>query len=618
MLPTPLCILKEQSHQAREACHSPACRPSTSHPSLSCARIARLHCHLFAAAMVWLIYSIIFFYLIRWIRSLRVDPGNPPGRLVESFGPELLRQYFAGSLERGPAGDRPLDDFGPPARLAKEETPTEAEVTSPEPTCEPCLRRCGVCQGDPIHHCQTGPSGGSPASWRVEDEKLKHQRNLRALEALFQRKLRQAELTVQSVSKQLKNTTEQLQKAKEGGQATASGLARPVLAARAPKPLARVTFEKWQQTDLLKDFLLLDTSVGGLAFELNRHISQSSLLQYRIHELSDSCFLIKGAPKQLWTKQRLLLLRGAIWSILLGTIFSHEFAVFGDRARDLAREWAIPDVDHRSSTWRSLTAEMLLVRAGIIQCDAIGPSNPTASLRDLLVKRHSIQDSVSAMSGVLIKGASLRNSETGGPESIRRAKDLFKDCDQHARASLHHAQAGFIRSLEWLTKRFSARKQLSSEVEKVLINAQVLALQLAAQIHCFEFVIPTVDDMLGDVNRWAEEPLLSKANCCSNIPDGHIAFTVRPGLKKFADADLKQMAILHSAQVFILGESVEDSPRSRGPARSEQIVGSTPPRNTAIPQIRAEAGVATAYPLPGNHSSDAIQATDLKVSFEEA
>lgn len=219
-----------------------------------------------------------------------------------------------------------------------------------------------------------------------------------------------------------------------------------------------------------------------------------------MHELSDSFFLIKGAPKELWARQRPLLLCGAIWTILLSTIFSNDFEVFGERARNLARERLYPGINYDSATWQLLAAESLLTKAGIIQYDAVDRPKPTETLRKLLHEQHSLEDSVSAAAIVLMKPVSVKDFETVSQHAMQRAYDLFEHADVLARESLHSARFGFIKGLDLLTERFTAKDLFSEEVRTVITNAQTLALHMVAQIHCHRFIIPTIGDMFLKAN----------------------------------------------------------------------------------------------------------------------
>lgn len=134
-----------------------------------------------------------------------------------------------------------------------------------------------------------------------------------------------------------------------------------------PEYHVRKHFKSWKLSDISRDFDTLKNSINTLAHELHWHSRNTASVQNNIHNLTKSCKLIAGVPEQLWLVESIHLLQGAIWSILLDTIFSNDFEVFGERATHFAEEIRDPKIEPQLARWRSLTAEKLLLRSGLLQ-----------------------------------------------------------------------------------------------------------------------------------------------------------------------------------------------------------------------------------------------------------
>jgi len=109
------------------------------------------------------------------------------------------------------------------------------------------------------------------------------------------------------------------------------------------------SLQKWHNVDPLVLYRDLDRAVAKLALDLHQYVGQNSHFENDIHLLSAVLIsingleyplqFIKGARRELWDHHRFLLLNGVIWSILYVTVFSHDLAVFGEKASRLTDQW---------------------------------------------------------------------------------------------------------------------------------------------------------------------------------------------------------------------------------------------------------------------------------------
>ncbi|KAF1950894.1 hypothetical protein CC80DRAFT_597773 [Byssothecium circinans] len=363
--------------------------------------------------------------------------------------------------------------------------------------------------------------------------------DLPGLESQLRRKIHEAQRTTQAAIRRLKilqGTQQQPRQPQQG----APSRGNP----SNPETLEHLCYEAWQMLDLQSDFRLIDRLVYSLAHSLTKHVAGNQLARSHLVGLSNHLPLIKGTPEELWSRHGLLMFRGAVWSILLGTIFSNEFAVFGKRARNLASEWVEPDVRHHPAhQWRSLTAYELLIKAGILQYTAILNKIPTECLTGLLYRKFNISDSISKVAQM------LATSTSGGVDASQRAGDIFKNTDQLARQSIHEARAGFVAELEVLTGLLGATKSCHEDVERVVTQAQILAFQWAVQLRAHRFVEPNNGEMYQRALDRDQHDWLARTLCCRHVHDSPIVFTIHPGFRRFEADD--SLVMLDPAEVYL-------------------------------------------------------------------
>ncbi|KAF2867013.1 hypothetical protein BDV95DRAFT_611295 [Massariosphaeria phaeospora] len=251
--------------------------------------------------------------------------------------------------------------------------------------------------------------------------------------------------------------------------------------------------------DIEKDFDTLTAAVEALAKSLDRHIKSRRPFQHSIAVLSESCDLIRGVSKDTWKHHAGELFQGAIWSRLMGTIFSSPFYVFGIRAQHLAQEWGLPTIEPRAEVWRCLTVHSLQRTAGVAQNDRTSPLQPSNILKALLGHRHSLQHSV------LHSGINHEN---------------LKDADADARDAIHQARMILIDVLDALARLFAAQGLFTKQIEDVVTSAQILALKVAAQLDPYTLFYRSIEE--------------SKKENENIIPKGQMALIARPGLRKWS------------------------------------------------------------------------------------
>lgn len=325
-----------------------------------------------------------------------------------------------------------------------------------------------------------------------------------------------------------------------------------------PSNLSRFpTLEHLSLADLRDDFIQLDSAIERLASALDiqlkaetrtdvavpRQSNQAQAVNRRstVQNISDHLSLIRGVPDELWERYRASLLHGAIWSILFETVFLNKFAVFGKRARYLAQEWVSEDVDPSSEAWRTLTAGQLLIRCGIAQCEFSGEDISSHSLRSLFHNRQNLDHFRLAMANSLM-GNHGRPSSENEWESARSKADIhFRDADPIAMQSIHDARTKCIQLLQkW------AGPILIDQIQEMVTHAQVLAVIMCVSRHCFQFIVPVAGRTIDNDQQYP-------AKCCTLVQQGEVVFTVCPGLKRYRNADNRELSVLLRSQVFLNG-----------------------------------------------------------------
>ncbi|CAI6322120.1 unnamed protein product [Periconia digitata] len=310
---------------------------------------------------------------------------------------------------------------------------------------------------------------------------------------------------------------------------------RRVRSAHSQKPTTHKQLRVWQQFDMKKIFHALDDSIKLLSSQLHWHIRDSKVLKKKASALSGSLVLIKGVPDVLWLNEEIHLLQGAVWSIILETVFQNDFKVFGERAQSFAQEFAHPKVEAQSMKWRCLTGEQLVTRCGLVQFSSAMSNGPLENVRVILGKEYSIEECISRMT---------RTNAT---------EHLLDDMDNLALQSIHSARKQFIDSLELLTGHFGARRKLADSVKRVVTDAQVLAIQMVIQPHVYRFRGPPYGEAFRKVQKYQEQTVVTAITDAGHTLDGEIVFTVSPGFEKFESADLQQFKTLHPALVYVTG-----------------------------------------------------------------
>lgn len=333
------------------------------------------------------------------------------------------------------------------------------------------------------------------------------------------------------------------------------------------------TFRQMVNANISDDFQRLKSAIEALALLVEKQlISQTSRnanlrgrpnktpitnRSRRVQKMLDQCTLVYGAPKNqaLWDHHRLLLMQGALWSNLLDTILQDKFAVFGTRARHLAREWATRDFDVVSATWRRITAEQLLIKCGIAQCEFTGEEIRGESLRALLHNTESLEHTKGVMTNALMKYRHRKYSD----EKLQDARDdvatIFQDADPVARQSIHEARLPFVKSVQDWTG-----SSLKDSIEEVATHAQVLAIHMAVSSRSYDLIVPTLGQKIDHVQH-------RSASCCTVSRAGRIIFVLHPGIKEYGNTGDEQVIVIRRAQVFHDGSLDDD----------EMPVSTTPP-----------------------------------------
>lgn len=235
--------------------------------------------------------------------------------------------------------------------------------------------------------------------------------------------------------------------------------------------------------------------------------------------------LIDGVSVSYWKDRlhRKCLLEAAIWSILMDTIFSTPFYVFGEYADLFTTEW-----------------KKLFMRAGLMQSkDYVEPSWPSPSPLCEKWRYVTIEQLQSKVVGE-------QPTSHEWEESDNQEIDVVVD-SSHQNAKIHIEQA-LIDALIPVAPGIKPAK-----IQKIVRKACELAVQLGLQRCRLQIIAPKLDqeyiarkttDMMG-------------ISGCENIKTGRVAFIVNPGLRKWGDGHgghLDQSLNLVPALVFIEGE----------------------------------------------------------------
>ncbi|PVI00352.1 hypothetical protein DM02DRAFT_728660 [Periconia macrospinosa] len=319
---------------------------------------------------------------------------------------------------------------------------------------------------------------------------------------------------------------------------------RPTLPAHGQKPLVHKHYELWKLVDIGKDFAILKDSIHILARELHWYSRHTVSLQnnIHIHGLSKSLKLIGGVSEGLWSEETSNLLQGAVWSILLDTVFSNDFEVFGIRATHFGQEIRHPHIEPQFASWRSLTAEKLLMRTGLVQYSSRMRRSPSENLRVLLGKDHSADDSL--FDTLCQVSTSLE---------MKDASVLLADVDRLALQSIYNARLKFVNSLEFLLHCFGARRKLAGMVRRVVTDAQVVAIMMLCQQHIYQLITPTIGDYVQKEGLRQGSKTIEAITNPDYDPEGNIVFTVNPGFRQFDKGDAQQPKLLQSALVYVAG-----------------------------------------------------------------
>ncbi|KAF2652678.1 hypothetical protein K491DRAFT_681159 [Lophiostoma macrostomum CBS 122681] len=274
------------------------------------------------------------------------------------------------------------------------------------------------------------------------------------------------------------------------------------------------------------DYEELQASIDKLTSRIMKNVANS----HHLRKLSDSAALVKDSSKSYWSQpHQSHLLRGAIWSFLLRTIFSNPFAVFGRRAHHLAAEWQSPEVDRLTEVWRSSTAQALAEVAGFVMRHETPQTSSTLPNRKVL-GRQQLNDA--------LKYRRLADSGFSDDDQNR----LSPICDIEASNAVYQAHALLVENL-WrvLDQEYLEDKEslIQWAIEDVVTQSEILALRIACQSSRFEMSHPMIgvvvdeQDSSDDNPKWVQIPQL-----CQNVSKGRIAFISRPGLQKRSVEDL--------------------------------------------------------------------------------
>jgi hypothetical protein len=274
------------------------------------------------------------------------------------------------------------------------------------------------------------------------------------------------------------------------------------------------------------DYEELQASIDKLTSRIMKNVANSQDLR----KLSDSAALVKDSSKSYWSQpHQSHLLRGAIWSFLLRTIFSNPFAVFGRRAHHLAAEWQSPEVDHLTEIWRSSTAQALAEAAGFVMRHETPQTSSTLPNRKVL-GRQQLNDA--------LKYKRLAVSGFSDDDQNR----LSPIWDIEASNAIYQAHALLVQNLcKVLDLEYPEDKEslIQWAIEDVVTQSEILALRIACQSSRFEMSHPMIGVVVDEQNssddnpKWVQIPQL-----CQNISKGRIAFISRPGLQKRFVEDL--------------------------------------------------------------------------------
>ncbi|ORY03854.1 hypothetical protein BCR34DRAFT_667306 [Clohesyomyces aquaticus] len=264
--------------------------------------------------------------------------------------------------------------------------------------------------------------------------------------------------------------------------------------------------------ELDKLFRHLNNAVRSLSHEILGH----ELYPRALSGLFNSRALVKGLPKSFWDGDQIRpgvfrcdALQGALWSVLLKTIFSHPFSVFGERAGNLAWEWGLPNRNKEAEIWRSLTFNSLLRKAGVAD-EQYSLNSP---VHDILHGKAEIDQAVLPVH--------------------------FRDeLSAEARSSIHLARDHFVKTVRTFVLRLGRTAAhdhaVLSKIDSVITASQLLALKIGRGIPRVEFAFPQAGTLTVDIEFHGPSPRYEASGGSSNTT-GSVAFTVSPGLRKWGN-----------------------------------------------------------------------------------
>ncbi|OCL15189.1 hypothetical protein AOQ84DRAFT_225441 [Glonium stellatum] len=279
-------------------------------------------------------------------------------------------------------------------------------------------------------------------------------------------------------------------------------------------------FRPTQDDELIGHFENLASSIKVITRDVPSSTDGNKLASQFAHYT-----LINGVAMTHWNNKlhRKYLLEAAIWSILMDTIFSTPFYVFGKFANLYTAEWG----------------QLFLRKAAIIQSEddnefSWPPPSPLCE-KWRYVTAEQLQN---RMTG---EGSADHEGEKSGNQ---KTDDWVEASHQEARLDIERALMDALLPVAPSIK--------VTKIEKITRKACELAVQLGLQRCRLQIVAPELE----------QEYIAKKTtnvmgiSGCENIKTGHVAFIVNPGLRKWGDGHgghLDQSFDLVPALVYIEG-----------------------------------------------------------------
>lgn len=275
-------------------------------------------------------------------------------------------------------------------------------------------------------------------------------------------------------------------------------------------------FRPTQDDELISNFESLASAIKVITRDVPSSADCNKLAKEFAHYT-----LIDGVSVSYWKDRlhRKYLLEAAIWSILMDTIFSTPFYVFGKYADLFTTEW-----------------KELFIRAGLMQSEPSWPPPSPLCEKWRYVTIEQLQSKV----------VGERPTSHEREESDNQEIDEVVD-SSHQNAKIHIEQA-LIDALAPVAPGIKTAK-----IQKIVRKACELAVQLGLQRCRLQIIAPKLDQEYI-ANKTADMMGISG---CENIKTGRVAFIANPGLRKWGDGHgghLDQSLNLVPALVFIEGE----------------------------------------------------------------